>query len=67
MLLPNLLKLVQQSRQHVLKLRPFEFLTAYDDGIWAPRIENGGALMAIIAPPVSIYSAHMTPLGTQTV
>ena len=43
----------------IFKLRPFEFLAAYDGIIWAPGMKTGCALVIINATQVSFPSAYL--------
>jgi hypothetical protein len=43
------------------KLRPFEFIVAYNSVLWGQGMETGGTLMAINMPLFSIGGIHTMP------
>ena len=45
-----------------IKLKPFQFLSAYKSVVWAQWMEAGSALMAIFALSVYLWALPMGPI-----
>ena len=49
------------NQQLFLKLRPFEFLAAYDIVVWGLKMNTGGVFMTNNVPRVYILGTHTMP------